>query len=499
MRIVDLEHRIGLDRATIRYYEKEGLISPVRQENGYRDYSEEDKQSLLKIKLLRQLGVPLEKIKSIQQGSADFQEAILMQIQILQQNKDGLQRSTQVCKLIHSDGASYQTMEVEYYLKQLASIPLQYRQTAPAPEYKYNYSEPIKREYHPILRLIARGIDLFLTVLFLAFIQIVVLNRGVHTIVIAPFSFLSMLILVPVEAVCTWLFGTTLGKWLMGIRVMGCNGCKLALDQAFTRAWQVFRYGCGFGFPVWSLWCLYKNYRQYQEEEMGWDEETEINYQKWSFKNVNTLIVSLLIMIGMIVTCVYAIKLPRNRNSLMNVEEFVENYNEFWEIEGNNTEYNLNPNGTLNDLYSGMEGGTAVIHLGERSRDIRYDFEEEQVVGFRYQEVWKNPIMADILPEEGRIAVMTLMSSQKGQNLDKLRECSNYLQAKVSEAALADETEIVLTYENIQITWMVEKCGNLSVGENNQNKLWFNTDSDENATLIITVEARLEQPVQQGT
>jgi hypothetical protein len=146
-----------------------------------------------------------------------------------------------------------------------------------------------------------------------------------------------------------------------------------------------------------------------------------------------------------------------------------------------------------------MEGGTAVIHLGERSRDIRYDFEEEQVVGFRYQEVWKNPIMADILPEEGRIAVMTLMSSQKGQNLDKLRECSNYLQAKVSEAALADETEIVLTYENIQITWMVEKCGNLLVGENNQNKLWFNTDSDENATLIITVEARLEQPVQQGT
>ena len=127
------------------------------------------------------------------------------------------------------------------------------------------------------------------------------------------------------------------------------------------------------------------------------------------------------------------------------IEEFVENYNEFWEIEGNNTEYNLNPNGTLNDLYSGMEGGTAVIHLGERSRDIRYDFEEEQVVGFRYQEVWKNPIMADILPEEGRIAVMTLMSSQKGQNLDKLRECSNYLQAKVSEAALADETEIVLT------------------------------------------------------
>ena len=55
MQINELEMKTGLDRATIRFYEKEGMITPIRKENGYRDYSEEDQQHLLKIKLLRSL------------------------------------------------------------------------------------------------------------------------------------------------------------------------------------------------------------------------------------------------------------------------------------------------------------------------------------------------------------------------------------------------------------------------------------------------------------
>lgn len=83
MRINDLERRTGLDRATIRYYEKEGLITPTRQENGYRDYSDDDREQLLKIKLLRQLGMSLDRIRNLQQGSEDFQSALTNQLKVL--------------------------------------------------------------------------------------------------------------------------------------------------------------------------------------------------------------------------------------------------------------------------------------------------------------------------------------------------------------------------------------------------------------------------------
>jgi DNA-binding transcriptional MerR regulator len=73
MRIQELERRTGLERPSIGFYEKEGLLIPVGLENGYREYSEAEVELLKKIKLLRQLGMSVEKIRALQQGSA-FQE-----------------------------------------------------------------------------------------------------------------------------------------------------------------------------------------------------------------------------------------------------------------------------------------------------------------------------------------------------------------------------------------------------------------------------------------
>ena len=63
MNIKEIEERSGLSRANIRYYEQEGLLAPARRENKYRDYSEEDLETLLRIALLRSLGFSLEEIE----------------------------------------------------------------------------------------------------------------------------------------------------------------------------------------------------------------------------------------------------------------------------------------------------------------------------------------------------------------------------------------------------------------------------------------------------
>ena len=80
MNIKEIEERSGLPRSGIRYYEAEGLLSPARLENGYRDYSEADLETLLKIKRLRGLGLTLAGIRRIQSGestlAAELQEAL---------------------------------------------------------------------------------------------------------------------------------------------------------------------------------------------------------------------------------------------------------------------------------------------------------------------------------------------------------------------------------------------------------------------------------------
>jgi DNA-binding transcriptional MerR regulator len=42
----EMELRSGVPRANIRYYEAEGLLSPRRAKNGYREYSEKDLETL---------------------------------------------------------------------------------------------------------------------------------------------------------------------------------------------------------------------------------------------------------------------------------------------------------------------------------------------------------------------------------------------------------------------------------------------------------------------
>ena len=83
MLIQELEQKTGLDRPTIRYYEKEGLICPTRAENGYRQYADSDVENLLRIKLMRQLGISIGKIKDLQYGAEDFSAVISAQIVVL--------------------------------------------------------------------------------------------------------------------------------------------------------------------------------------------------------------------------------------------------------------------------------------------------------------------------------------------------------------------------------------------------------------------------------
>lgn len=69
MTIKEIETLSGLPRANIRYYESEGLITPKRAENGYREYSQADAEVLLRVKLLRALGLRIDTIKSLAAGT----------------------------------------------------------------------------------------------------------------------------------------------------------------------------------------------------------------------------------------------------------------------------------------------------------------------------------------------------------------------------------------------------------------------------------------------
>ena len=74
MKIKEVEQRVGITSKNIRFYEKEGLITPKRnEENNYRDYCEEDILLLERIKILRVLGISIPDIKKLNEGCLDLE------------------------------------------------------------------------------------------------------------------------------------------------------------------------------------------------------------------------------------------------------------------------------------------------------------------------------------------------------------------------------------------------------------------------------------------
>lgn len=66
MKISDLSRATGVDVATIRYYEKAGLLPPpARHANGYRSYEASHLERLAFVRHCRALDMPLADVKSL--------------------------------------------------------------------------------------------------------------------------------------------------------------------------------------------------------------------------------------------------------------------------------------------------------------------------------------------------------------------------------------------------------------------------------------------------
>ena len=67
MRIQEIADTTGLSKKAINLYEKKGLLQVIRDENGYRCYTQEHVRILMRIKILRRMDVSLTDIEQLLQ------------------------------------------------------------------------------------------------------------------------------------------------------------------------------------------------------------------------------------------------------------------------------------------------------------------------------------------------------------------------------------------------------------------------------------------------
>lgn len=325
MNIAEAERRTGLTRANIRFYEKEGLLTPTRGENGYRDYTEDNVQTLRKIMLLRRLRLSVPDIRAIESGEKALPEAAAGQLDVLQGDIRESEQAYAMCRAICEDRAEWNGLDVDRY--QSIVLP------ADDPREK----DRIPPAGCPWRRFFARNVDAGLYGLLWS-----MLSQWVFR--INPDHFMSNLAWTLACGYVSWLltfvfepvllhyWGTTPGKWIFGLSVRDEDGSKLSIRTAYARLWGVFGYGNCYALPFFDWYYNYKCYRACKEEELPWDLENGCSIVvrerevRWYRVALYLLVLVLRAAAG------YGIdlhaKLPPNRGELT-LEQFVENCNDY--------------------------------------------------------------------------------------------------------------------------------------------------------------------------
>lgn len=121
MTIKEVEEQTGLTRSNIRFYEKEKLIEPSRNDkNGYRNYSEKDVENIKKIAYLRTLEISIEDIRNIISDKVSLTEIVKKQTTTIKTQIEGLNQAKTMCeRMLESGNISFDELQVEKYVADL--------------------------------------------------------------------------------------------------------------------------------------------------------------------------------------------------------------------------------------------------------------------------------------------------------------------------------------------------------------------------------------------
>jgi len=123
VKINEVERLVGISKKNIRFYEEEGLLCPQRNsENGYRNYSDADVDTLLKIKVLRKLGLPLEEIRALQQGRLTVADALHRHRITLERESENLRQAQILCARLEASAATLSALDAQSVLTEMQQL-----------------------------------------------------------------------------------------------------------------------------------------------------------------------------------------------------------------------------------------------------------------------------------------------------------------------------------------------------------------------------------------
>lgn len=137
--------------------------------------------------------------------------------------------------------------------------------------------------------------------------------------------YLSILFMFLIEPICLALFGATVGKYIMGLR-LGDQGKRLPYLKALRRTFLLFKTGMGFGIPLLEWYRYFKSWLACKDgESLAWD--IEERYELKDTKRFRIVILAFMILAAIPAgSLLYAWAFSPLHHSPITVADFSENF-----------------------------------------------------------------------------------------------------------------------------------------------------------------------------
>ncbi|RDU24603.1 MerR family transcriptional regulator [Anaerosacchariphilus polymeriproducens] len=122
MKIKQVEELVGITSKNIRFYEAQGLLTPDRAENGYREYRQNNIDTLKQIKLLRKFGVPVEEIKSVFNKSQSLDDCLEEHLVVLKKERENFLKMQKLVEAILKKSTTIETLETDKWLEEVEKL-----------------------------------------------------------------------------------------------------------------------------------------------------------------------------------------------------------------------------------------------------------------------------------------------------------------------------------------------------------------------------------------
>ena len=345
-------------------------------------------------------------------------------------------------------------------------------------------------EPHPWRRYFARGIDLVLVGLPVSFVQYVLLHRNYTTVsrwedIICALIGWGLLLLL--EPLLLARFGTTAGKWCMGITVTRPDGERLSYGEALERTAAVWLYGAGLGISIVELVCNYRSYRRYMNgEELAWESGSIERFDgRGTGRMVLLYAASTALSLALTLAMGLSAALPPNRGDLT-VAEFAENVNFYRGYFDYGQRWTLDSSGGwVENEYEYENENVSYFGGGGAPAPFTYTVEDGvlRAVHWAYTETAET--IYGTGDENARMAYLALAAAQKGTSLFNIRGVIEQIGSNSWEG----DADYSAAWKNVEMRYDARIEGEYYYSEG----FFLSVQDGQPITVTLTFDARLAE------